>query len=330
MPTVDTLLQMPYFTRKRIKRFQTQYPSYVLIVDINDEETWERYNNFFEPQISFFIRGRVGFISDTEDKAVYDVRKTYDFRILCDKHYDPQSKKYDYKNRALYLPESLTNGFGLSAGMGIEITLNEFIKDTSNLEYEPTSLLDISKIDKRIHSNVEWNGYRDFEIKGINGELLNSSEVLVSTKFINEFYISLLTEINTTYKIRLWTSSMVLLRKLFENLLVDMFREKYSSDPSKKMLFYKDGKYRTFQYMKDNLKDKNILNDIAQFDQTIAKDKEFIPFLEKIRLHGNRNAHTMEIIHDPEKIKELKDDINKYSALLVRLIHKISSRTDVC
>lgn len=330
MPTVDTLLRMPYFTRKRIKRLQTHYSSYVLFVDLDDEEIWERYNHFFEPQISFFIRGKVGFISDKEDKVVVDVHNTYDFPIRCFKDYDHQIEKWVYKNRGLYLPESLTNGFGLRAGMGIEITLNEFIKDTSNLENEPTLLWDPSTIDKRILGDVEWNGYRDFELKGINGELLNSSEVLVSTKFINEFYIRLVTEINTAYKIRLWTSTMVLLRKLFENLLVDMFREKYSSDPIKKTFFYKNGEYRTFQYMKDALKDKNILNDFAQFDQTIAKDKDFIPFLEKIRLHGDKNAHTMEIIHDPEKIKELKDDINNYSALLVRLIHRISSRTDVC
>ena len=37
---------------------------------------------------------------------------------------------------------------------------------------------------------------QDFELKGVNGELLNSSEVLVSTKFTNEFYVNLVSEIN--------------------------------------------------------------------------------------------------------------------------------------
>lgn len=321
---------MPYFTRKRLKRLQTSYPSYVLYVDLNDEETWERYNDFFEPNIRFFVHGDVGLISDKEDKVVYKVNNTYEFYIRCKKDYDPKTRKYVLKNRMIHLPESLTNGFGLRAGMGIEITLNEFFKDTSNLENEPQLLWDISKIDKRILGDVEWKGDTDFELKGINGELLNSSEVLVSTKFINKFYVSLVNEINTAYKIRLWTSTMVLLRKLFENLLVDMFREKYSSDPTKTTYYYKDGENRTFQSMKDRLKNKDILNDFAQHDQTIAKDKYLIPFLEKIIWHGDKNAHTIENIHDPEKIKELKDDINNYSALLVRVIHRISSRTDVC
>lgn len=322
---------MPYFTRKRIQRLQTSYPSYVLYVDLTDEDTWERYNDFFEPNIRFFVRGKVGFISDKEDKAICDVRNPYDdFYVRCNKDYDNQTEKYVCKNRVLHLPESLTNGFGLRAGMGIEITLNEFIKDTSYLENEPKLMWDISKTDKRILGDVEWYGDRDFELKGINGELLNSSEVLVSTKFMNEFYVGLATEINTAHKIRLWTSTMVLLRKLFENLLLDMFRERYSSDPTKKTFYYKDGQYRTFQYMKDKLKETDVLNDFAQLDQTIAKEREFIPFLEKIRVHGDRNVHTMEIIHDPKKVWDLKDDINNYSALMVRLIHKISNRIDVC
>jgi hypothetical protein len=322
---------MPYFTRKRIKRLETSYPNnYVLLVDLNDDEIWERYNLFFEPQISYLfrIKGKVSFISDKEDKVICDARQVYDFSIRCSKDYDRQTEKWVYKNYTLYLPESLTNGFGLKAGMGIEITLNEFIK--VNVDNEPELFFDISKINKKILGNVEYNGIRDFDLKGINGELLSSSEVLVSTKFINEFYLSLVTEINTAYKIRLWTSTMVLLRKLFENLLVDMFREKYSSDPAKTTYYYKNGENRTFQSMKDRLKNKDILNDFAQHDQTIAKDKNFIPFLEKIIWHGDKNAHTMENIHDPEKIKELKDDINNYSALLVRIIHQISSRTDVC
>jgi hypothetical protein len=322
---------MPYFTRKRIQRLQTSHPSYVLYVDLNDEDTWERYNDFFEPNIRFFVRGKVGFISDKEDKAIYDVRNTYDdFYVRSNKVYDPQTRKYVCQNRVLHLPESLTNGFGLRAGMGIEITLNEFIKDTTYLENEPQLLRDISKTDKRILADVELYGDRDFELKGINGELLNSSEVLVSTKFMNEFYVGLATEINTACKMRLLTSTMVLLRKLFENLLLDMFREKYSSDPTKKTFYYKDGQYRTFQYLKDKLRETDVLNDFAQSDQTIAKDREFIPFLEKIRVQGDRNAHTMEIIHDPKKVWDLKDDINNYSALLVRLIHKISNKIDVC
>ena len=88
-------------------------------------------------------------------------------------------------------------------------------------------------------------------------------------------------------------------------------------------LFYKDGEYRSFQYMKDLLKDNKIINDFALHDQIISKDKKFFPFLETIRLHGDTNAHIMEIINKREDIAELKDDINNYSALLVRLIQKI-------
>lgn len=322
---------MPYFTRKRIKRVQTGFQNdYLLCVDLNDDEFWERYSLFFEPEISYLFRvnGKVCFISDKDDKVVCDARKNYDFSIRCNREYEPQTRKYFYKNYTLYLPESLTNGFGLRDGMGIEITLNEFIK--VNVDNEPQLLVDLSKIEKKIVANAEYNGIKDFELKGINGELLNSSEVLVSTKFTNEFYISLITEINTAYKINLWTSTKILLRKLFENLLIELLRERYRNDSTKTSFYYSKGQYQSFQNLKEAFKDANVLNDIGQFDQTIVKDKSFIPFLEKIRLHGDKNAHTMEIIHDSEEIKELKDDINNYSALLVRLINKISGRTDVC
>ena len=45
---------------------------------------------------------------------------------------------------------------------------------------------------------------------------------------------------------------------------------------------------------------------------------------EKIKIEGNKNAHTMEIIHNPEKIKGMRDAITEYSALLCRIINRIN------
>src|SRR4030067_3202156 len=107
MPNVDKVLPMPYFTRKRIKRLQTTYlNNYVLLIDLDDEEIWERYNFYFEPETRISIRAKVGFISDKDDKAVIDVHGVaYDFPIRCDKNHDSQNNKWVYQNRTLYLPE---------------------------------------------------------------------------------------------------------------------------------------------------------------------------------------------------------------------------------
>ena len=317
---------MPYITRKRIKKVNTKN-SFYLKIDLEDDDTWEKYDQFFNPHISFLIRGKVCFISNNEDGIIHEeFKKDYDFPIFSLKEYNYQTEKWYYKFRVLLIPEDLVNGFNISGGMGIEVSLIKFIKGKGVFGNEPTPLWYNPDFDTRIIPDTEFvDKNKDFEVKGSEDEL-SSSEDLILTKFTNSFYISLVDEINTAFKKRLWTSTMVLLRKLFENLLIEMFREKYISDPEKVNLFYnkKKHQFRSFESLKDSLFTKDNLIDFEPYDPMIYKDRNFKGFLEKIKIEGNKNAHTMEIIHKPEKIKEMRDAINEYSALLCRIINQIN------
>jgi hypothetical protein len=317
---------MPYITRKRIKKVNTKN-SFYLKIDLEDDDTWEKYDQFFDPNFSFLIRGKVRFVSNNEDEIIHEeFKKDYDFPIFSLKKYNYQTEKWYYEFRVLIIPEDLVNGFNISGGMGIEVSLIKFIKGKDIFGNEPIPFWYNADLDTRIIPDTDFvDKNKDFEVKGSKDEL-SSSEDLILTKFTDSFYVSLVDEINTTFKKKLWTSTMVLLRKLFENLLIEMFREKYISDPEKVNLFYnkKEHQFRSFESLKNSLFDKDNLIDFEPYDPMIYKDRNFKGFLEKIKIEGNKNAHTMEIIHNPEKIKVMRDAINEYSALLCRIINRIN------
>jgi hypothetical protein len=224
--------------------------------------------------------------------------------------------------RQLELPDELVNGFKLSAGMGIELVLNEFVTQKDWLDPDPNQKIDVVKI----FPDIEFSGVMDFELKGINGELVDSSELLVNTKFSDEFYTNLASEINNAFRIGLFTASMVLVRKLFENLIIDVLREKYGERPPFKELYFSmnDGRFHSFQTLINNFEmhidEFKAHNVNFQWD---AGKNHFFKFLRDIKEHGDACAHSIEMIHDPNDLNDLKPSIGKYSDLLVRLIQKI-------
>ena len=69
---------------------------------------------------------------------------------------------------------------------------------------------------------------------------------LITEKFDDFFYIRLKNEINIGYKFGLYSSVIVLSRKLVENLLIEILRKKYPRNKKGNLEFYYDTKRRRF------------------------------------------------------------------------------------
>jgi len=179
----------------------------------------------------------VKILTDKDDKVTRYVDKEYEFFIPhLPAYYAYKNDKTQYVDytRQLELPDELVNGFNLSAGMGIELVLNEFVTQKNWLNPDPNQKIEVVK---KIFPEIPVSGTVDFELKGLSGEPLPNSELLITSKFDDIFYVSLVSEINDVFRIGKLTATMVLIRKLFENLVIDLLRIKYGVKPPNISLF---------------------------------------------------------------------------------------------
>jgi hypothetical protein len=132
------------------------------------------------------------------------------------------------------------------------------------------------------------------------------------------FFQKLLDEINKAYYGQLYTSTWVCLRKLFENFLVELLRKKYTTLRIDMYYDINQSRFKDFSILIENL-EQNVqdFNNITQgFDQA------FFDFLKKFKDQANRNAHSIDIIEDFQKINNLTN-LNQYCVFLCDVIRKI-------
>lgn len=126
----------------------------------------------------------------------------------------------------------------------------------------------------------------EFEPLGMKGEISADSELLINTRFVDEFYNELALEINSAYRLRLFTATMVLVRKLFENLIIDLLRHKYGERLPQIDLYYstKNQRFHSFSTLIHNLEtnvdDFKIYNVGFQWDRSRG---DFFKFLRDVK-----------------------------------------------
>lgn len=120
--------------------------------------------------------------------------------------------------------------------------------------------------------------------KDDKGVSIPSVGLLISTEFSDDYYSDLVIEINRGYGYGLYTSALVLTRKLFENLLIDLLRTRYKID---NMEFYynkKKGMFHNLSTLVGNLR-KNC-SDFEMFTKRFDEDFLFHVFSLFVFLEG--------------------------------------------
>ena len=114
-----------------------------------------------------------------------------------------------------------------------------------------------------------------------------------------------------------------MVRKLFENLIIDLLREHYGL--GKNELFYSKnmGRHHSLSILINNL--KSHIDDFKVYTLAFHKDKDFFKFLDEMKESCDASAHSLDILPDPAKINSWKSSINKYSELIIRTIEKVNS-----
>ena len=213
-------------------------------------------------------------------------------------------------------------------------------------------LLDNNEVKNDINNN--WNNFGDYicewrsqlinylQDNGIiyneseknfrvsNGETIpliipmGQSSNLIDIDFNDLFYNELRDEINKAYQLRLFTSVMLLVRKLFENLIIEILRMKYpyNSSPNNLEIYYfkKYRRFQNFTILLQNIEDRK--TDFTVDEHLIT---EIISLIKPFRKGANANAHSIIIVSDEKDIFEF--DIPRISSLLFRLYSNIKNNT---
>ena len=142
---------------------------------------------------------------------------------------------------------------------------------------------------------------------------------LITEKFDDLFYIRLKNQINIGYKFGLYSSVVVLSRKLVENLLIEVLRKKYPGNEKGNLELYyvtKKGRFHDFTVLLDNLEQKKSTFGIDE--PTVSK---FISLVKPFRESANSTAHSMIELSNKEEV--IKYKIPEMIALLTQLLKHI-------
>lgn len=162
-------------------------------------------------------------------------------------------------------------------------------------------------------------GVIEINPNNLNEHQINGSNNLIDHNFTDSFFANLAIEINRAYGFRLYNSTLILSRKLIENILIDLLRTKFGMQ--KVDMFYNadKGKFHDFFTLLDNLE-----QNLSEFrPYSTAFEKSLIQFLNKFREKSNSVAHSIETQPDWDYVESLKKDLNYYCQVFDSTIEKI-------
>ena len=137
----------------------------------------------------------------------------------------------------------------------------------------------------------------------------------------NQFFMRLIEEINDAYSFGLYTSSYVCLRKLFENLIIELLRSKFGTSEVNLYYWTTKGRFHDFSVLIENFERK--ASDFKPY--TSGFDQSFFGFLKKFKQRANRSAHSIEFFQKPTEIESIEDKIDCYLTAMCEAIRQIQS-----
>jgi len=138
----------------------------------------------------------------------------------------------------------------------------------------------------------------------------------ISAGGLDNFYQTLIQEINETYTNSTYTSTLILCRKLVENLLIDLLRKKYGRKSKDDVEIYynpHEGRFHEFTYLVKNLESRK-----SDFKIDLDLIEEFLRLVTPFRQGANSKAHSL-IYFIKNKEDLSRYDIQRMVDLLIRL-----------
>lgn len=192
--------------------------------------------------------------------------------------------------------------------------------NTVTLKYDPTT--QTRSVTLSLQKNVSLNdiNFGDiFHKISLPGKSANFLEVSGEKDF---FYLKLIKEINLLYDQGHFMSLAIMIRKLLENIIIDILRKKYGVAPPGLDLYYyvPQKRFQPFNQLLISLEEK--IGDFSPLSSSL--DVAFIRRIEKCKIKGNKAAHTIDASIVKDWFDKNKEEINYTVNILVSLSNKIT------
>jgi|GEM_PF-1077344 len=206
----------------------------------------------------------------------------------------------------------------------INLSLND-IAEAEKISYVSSSnkiQLFFDKFGDHLNSILKIK-IKNSELEEVQSEtkMIKPKELFLSIPGLDNFYQRLIKEINETFYNTTYTSTLILCRKLIENLLIDVLRKKYG-DKTKEIveIYYNTSakRFHSFTYLVKNLEDRK---DDFEVDKEIVN--EFISLAKPFRAGANSKAHSMIFFID-KKEELVEYHIPRMIDLLIKLLYNLS------
>jgi hypothetical protein len=135
----------------------------------------------------------------------------------------------------------------------------------------------------------------------------------------DDFYKKLIGEINHLYQFELPLALSVLIRKLFENLIIDILRKRYGTQD---LSLYYDTSRRRFQDFSVLIKNLEVKKADFQY-VTGSLDNKFINEVDLYRETGNAGAHSLDAEITIKQFQEKRSNLNYLVQLFFRILKNL-------
>lgn len=129
------------------------------------------------------------------------------------------------------------------------------------------------------------------------------------------FYPDLVENINRCYSLGIYDATLVLTRKLFENLLIDILREQYGKQEIHLYYLPDNHRFKKFSTLINNFEDN--LSDFQHLSRGL--DSDFIDELNAFRQDANAEAHSIETNITEDEMEEYREQARHASRVLFRV-----------
>ena len=129
------------------------------------------------------------------------------------------------------------------------------------------------------------------------------------------FYPDLVENINRCYSLGIYDATLVLTRKLLENLLIDILREQYGKQEINLYYLPDNHRFKKFSTLINNFEDN--LNDFQHLSGGL--DNDFIGELNAFRQDTNAEAHSIETNITEDKMENYREQARHASRILFRV-----------
>ncbi|TKX84621.1 hypothetical protein EXE43_17910 [Halorubrum sp. SS5] len=159
-----------------------------------------------------------------------------------------------------------------------------------------------------------------------SGNKKKGAKFISHTHIDDEFYDSLVSNINRCYQADVNEATLVLTRKLVENLLIDLLRAKYGHSDGNIELFYdtENRQFRRFSRLIDNLETN--IHDFEYYSDRM--DEDIIPKIKQLKGGGDASAHSIELAPSEDAMHEYRSKANSVVDVLSYTLSNINQGSD--